>query len=94
MSEWERHKRAMQERGLPPLGRRCERCMGNGYTKATIDISPSVMRTLAKYHPNEPVENSIKKEKCHYCDGTGMHGEDGPNVHDQYSLSAPRPRSI
>jgi hypothetical protein len=71
VNDWEEHKRAMREMGRLPMLKQCPECRGAGSTSVQFDVPPEVVRTLAKHHPNEPVENYVKRQECRHCDGTG-----------------------
>jgi DnaJ-class molecular chaperone len=58
---------AARNTGLP--FKQCPECNGNGYTKATLLLSPQALWALAKECPKEPVP--IQYDKCSRCDGVG-----------------------
>lgn len=47
----------------------CPECKGNGWTKATLLLSPRAMEVLARECPNEPV--AIQYDRCPRCTGAG-----------------------
>ena len=53
--------------GLP--FERCSECKGNGYTKATLLVSPTALAALVEARPKEPVP--IQYDRCTRCNGAG-----------------------
>lgn len=47
----------------------CPECKGNGYTKATLLLSPKAMEVLVRECPKEAVP--IQYDRCSRCDGAG-----------------------
>jgi len=48
---------------------RCQECKGNGWTKATLILSPHALNVLAVHCPNEPLP--IQYDRCPVCRGSG-----------------------
>lgn len=60
-------EQAARNVGLP--FERCSECKGNGYTKATLLVSPTALAALAEACPKEPIP--IQYDRCTRCNGAG-----------------------
>lgn len=60
-------RQAAQNVGLSFI--RCKACGGNGFTSATLLVTPSQLQILADAGDDGPVP--IQYERCRSCDGSG-----------------------